>query len=187
MLALSPRGDRRRDHFDINAVDCKHETERHRPRQFGERFDVPASAQPEAARRANDHRPGRSEEPGLAISTAWQAHHMFWATAQANTCARQPSSDEPPAPAGIGGRETTGPPPTTALFDLLSPSSAFRAAFHGGGPRPPRVALGLAADLLLGHPLTTRAHRCGETAELDPAPQTSGFDQRDHGNPSDIR
>jgi hypothetical protein len=68
----------------------------------------------------------------------------------------------------------------------LSCFSAFWAAFHGGGPRPPRIALGLAADLFLGHSLTTRAHR-GETTTLNPAPQTSGFDGRDHGSPSDVQ
>ena len=51
---------------------------------------------------------------------------------------------------------------------------------------PPRIALGLAADLFLGHSLTTRAHR-GETTTLNPAPQTSGFDGRDHGSPSDVQ
>jgi hypothetical protein len=69
----------------------------------------------------------------------------------------------------------------------LFSSSAFWAAFHGGGLRPPRIALGLAADLLFGHPLTTRAHRRGETTKLNPAPQTSGFDGRDHGSPSEVQ
>jgi hypothetical protein len=65
-------------------------------------------------------------------------------------------------------------------------SSSFRAASHGGGPRPSRIALRLAANLFLAHPLTTRAQR-DEPTKLDPAPQTSGFDGRDHGNPSDVQ
>jgi hypothetical protein len=70
--------------------------------------------------------------------------------------------------------------------DGLTSYSAFWAAFHGGGPRLSPIALGLAADLFLGHPLTTRAHP-GETTKLNPAPQTSGFDGRDHGSPSEVQ
>jgi hypothetical protein len=32
-----------------------------------------------------------------------------------------------------------------------------------------------------------RAHRRGETTKLNPAPQTSGFDGRDHGSPSEVQ